>query len=388
MDRRRFLTAAGTGTVIALAGCTGDTDDADGSGDDTDSGGSNDGDETDGTDDTDEEETDDGGTTEPDGPTELTVGTYGAFLDAPSTSPGEWLKSEFESEFDAEIIYQTPEQEINQYIERRNAGASIDADLYLGLNTDELVDVDEQLDDNLFEQGLGVDGQENIREGLAFDPENRAIPYSTGYISLVYDSTEAEAPDTFEGLLDDEHSGDLIAQDPAQSTTGRAFLYHTVHYFGEGDYLDFWADLQDNDVRVLGSWSDAYAAWSEGEAPMVVSYSTDQVFAEAEGADLDKHQIRFLNDQAYANPEGVAIFTEASNPDLAREFAAFLLRPRIQGEIAQRNVVFPAIENANVPAEYSELAKEPPEPVTFTYEELQGSHSEWVEDWERQFIGN
>ncbi|MEF8812457.1 MAG: thiamine ABC transporter substrate-binding protein [Halovenus sp.] len=352
MDRRRFLTVAGTGAVVALAGCGGDSDDSD------------------------------------DEPTELTVATYGAFLDAPSTSPGEWLKGAFESEFDAEITYQTPEGEVNHYIEQRNAGAAIDADLYLGLNTDELVDVDEQLDDDLFERGLSVAGQDTVREGLDFDPEGRAVPYSTGYISLVYDSTATEAPETFEGLLDDEHRGELIAQDPAQSTTGQAFLYHTVHYFGEEDYLDFWGDLQENDVRVLGSWGDAYAAWSEGEAPMVVSYSTDQVFAAAEGADLDQHQIRFLNDQAYANPEGVGIFADAANPDLAREFAAFLLRPGIQGEIAQRNVVFPATENADVPEEYDELAQEPAEPVTFTYDELQGSHSEWIEDWERQFVGN
>jgi len=129
-----------------------------------------------------------------------------------------------------------------------------------------------------------------------FDPFDRAVPFDTGYVSLVYDGTAIEAPETFEGLLDDEHAGALIAQNPGASTTGRSFLLHTVHRFGDGpdgsveggdgdpdyDYLDYWAELQDNDVRVLGSWDDAYAAWS-GEAPMVVSYSTDQVFASMEG---------------------------------------------------------------------------------------------------------
>ena len=383
MKRRRFITAAGVGAVATLAGCTVE-ENTDTGGDDSSGNGGTD----DGTSDTNGNETDDGGTTRTDENDELTVATYGAFVDAPSTSPGDWLKSEFESEFDAEITYQTPDAGVNYYVEREMQGAEIDADVYLGVNTDELVAVDDQLDAALFEGGLDVAGRENVRAGLDFDPEGRAIPFNTGYISLVYDGTETEAPETFEGLLDDQHSGDLIAQDPAQSTTGKAFLYHTVHYFGEDGYLDFWSDLQDNDVRVLGSWGDAYAAWGEGEAPMVVSYSTDQVFASQEGANLEEHQIRFLNDQAYANPEGVGIFAEAANPNLSRDFVEFLLRPEIQGEIAQRNVVFPATENAELPADYAELAQQPPEPVTFTYEELQGSHSEWIEAWEREFVGN
>ncbi|MFT4944875.1 MAG: thiamine transport system substrate-binding protein, partial [Halovenus sp.] len=120
--------------------------------------------------------------------------------------------------------------------------------------------------------------------------------------------------------------------------------------------------------------------------PMVVSYSTDQVFADADGADLAEHQVRFLNDQAYANPEGMAMFEDADE-ELAQQFMEFILRPEIQGEIAQQNVVFPATDNAELPADYNELAQEPPEPVTFSYEELRGSVETWIDDWEREIAG-
>lgn len=366
MKRRSVLAALGTGAVTAVAGCLGDDTTDDGE---------------------DATPTDDGATTE-DAPSTLVVSTYSSFLDAPSISPGEWLKSTFESEFDATLIWQSPPQEINHYIERRTQGVEIDADLYLGLNTDELVRVDEELDENLFVEAGDVAGAADIREGLQFDPEGRALPFNTGYICPVYDSTETEAPETFEGLLSPEYEDALIAQNPGTSNTGRAFMLHTVHRFGEDGYLDFWAELQDNGVQVLGSWDDAYGAWLGGEAPMVISFSTDQVFAAGDGADLDEHQIRFLNDEAYANPEGMAVFEEANEPELAREFMEFVLEPDRQGELAERNVVFPATETANVPEGYDELAHEPPEPVTFTYEQLQGSISEWIEDWERQFVGN
>ncbi len=338
-------------------------------------------------DDDDESDDESGGELPEDEDNELTVATYGSFLDAPSTSAGEWVKEEFESQYDAEITYQTPENEVNHYIEQQNQGQEIEADVYLGLNTDELVRADSNAESPLFESGIEIDGAENVKPELDFDPEGRAVPFNTGYISLVYDSTETDAPESFEGLLDEAHRGELIAQDPGTSTTGRAFLLHTIHEYGEDDYLDFWNDLTENDVSILGSWGDAYANWSEGEAPMVVSFSTDQVFADMEGADLDNHQIRFLNGEAYANPEGVAIFEDAANPNLSRDFIEFLLQPDIQGEIAQRNITFPATENAELPAEYDELAHEPDDAVTFSYDELQGSVDEWIEDWERQVAG-
>jgi len=370
MRRRNFLRVAGAAGVAGLAGCSAER---------TDDGGTP----------TSTEAATEGTTTgTPAGDRQLVVGTYDAFIDAPSTSPGAWLKETFESEFDATLVWQTPPNEVNYYVERASAGVAAEADLYVGLNTDDLVRVDEALDGSLFAEAGDVPGRDDVTEGLRFDPEGRAVPYDTGYVSLVYDGTAAEAPAGFDGLLAEEHRSDLIAQNPASSTTGRAFLLHTIHEFGADGYLDYWSDLQANDVRVLGSWSDAYNAWSEGEAPMVVSYSTDQVFAAEYGEDLEEHQVRFLNDQGYANPEGMAAFADANEPELAREFMSFVLRPDVQGEIARRNVQFPATDTAEVPEDYAELAQEPPEPVTFTYDELQGNVEEWVNDWERQFAEN
>ena len=86
-----------------------------------------------------------------------------------------------------------------------------------------------------------------------------------------------------------------------------------------------------------------------------------------------------------ANPEGMARFADADNPELARTFMEFMLRPEVQGEIAVRNVQFPAIDGADLPAEYAEYAKIPPEPVTFSYDELRGSIDGWIEQWQQSF---
>ena len=366
MRRRTFLRAVGAGGVAGLAGCTGGGGDSNGGSTGTATGSA--------------------ASSAP----ELVVGTYGTFVDAPSTSPGQWIKETFESEFDATLRFATPDSEINYYIERANRGVEVDADVYAGVRVRDLIRIDERLDDGLFTPVDGIPGQGDVKSDIQFDPSGRVVPFATGYVSLVYDKTQGEdgdysAPETFEGLLDPEYEGDLLAQNPAASTTGRLFLLHTIQAFGRDGYLDYWADLQDNGARVLGSWSDSYTAYQEEEAPMVVSYSTDQVYAARSDEDLDQHQIRFLNDQGYADAEGMALFEGADNPELARSFVEFMLRPDVQGEIAQQWVSFPATTTADLPESFATYAKEPPEGVTFTYDALRDNLSTWIEAWERQF---
>ena len=351
MRRRQFIVGAGTAGGVGLAGCTGFVGGGDPSG-------------------------------------TLTVATYSSFTG--EGAAGNWLKSAFEEENpDTTVEFVTPENGLNQYVQRAQQDAPIDADLYVGLNTGELVRADERLDSALFTSvESGLEGASEVKESLRIDPNGRAITYDTGYITLVYDEDEVEGPFTFDTLLEPAFENALITQNAQQSDPGRAFLLWTIANRGEDAYLDYWQGLLDNGVTVLDDWEPAYNAYLDGEAPMVVSYSTDQVFADMEGQDLDRHQIRFLNDQAYANPEGMAVFAEADEPDLAREFMSFMLEPEVQGEIAQRNVAFPAVGDAELPSDYAELAQEPADPVTFTYDELQGSVDAWVEAWERQFAGN
>ncbi|MFB6154883.1 MAG: thiamine ABC transporter substrate binding subunit [Haloferacaceae archaeon] len=378
MERRTFIRTVGTGAAALVAGCSGQ-----GSQQTTTE---TEGETTTASETTTRTET---GTTvgTASGDRTLVVATYSPFVDAPSSSPGAWLKEQFESEYDATLVWQTPDSEINYYIERALQNVDIEADVYVGLNTDTLIRIDEKLDQPLFaEVGSGdIAGRDDVKQSLEFDPKGRAIPYDTGYISLVWNENEIQAPATFDGLLDSEFSGDLITQNPTSSETGRAFLLHTIKARGADGYLDYWKQLKDNDVRVLGTWSDAYTAYSSGEAPMVVSYSTDQVYAHRADEDLSEHQIRFLNDQGYANPEGMAQFADTDNPDLARQFMEFVLTPEVQAEIAVRNVQFPATTTAELPDEYAKYALEPPEPVTFTYQELKGNVGDWVDAWAQQF---
>ncbi len=369
MERRTFIATAGA-SVVALAGCNASPTDDSGTATPT------------------ETTTESTGTTQPTTTSApsgtLTVATYDSFTG--EGTAGNYLKSAFESAHsDVTVEFTTPQNGINQYIQRKQQGAPIDADLYVGLNTGELVRADSQLDEALFATSRdALERAGAIKSDLEIDPQGRAIPYDTGYICLVYDESAVEEPQTFDDLLEPAYEDALITQNAQQSDPGRAFLLWTIDAKGEDGYLDYWAGLLDNGVTILDDWQPAYNAYTNGEAPMVVSYSTDQVYYHGEGVNMARHQIGFLEDQGYANPEAMARFADADAPDLARQFMDFVLQPEHQAEIAVRNVQFPAVTDANPGEEFTQYAYEPPEAVTFTYDQLQGTVDTWIEDWARQ----
>lgn len=313
----------------------------------------------------------------------LTVATYSSFTG--EGTAGNWLKSAFEDQYpETTVEFVTPENGVNQYIQRAKQGAPIDADVYVGLNTSDLVRVSQALDETLFPTiADSLDRADMVKDELRVDPDGRAIPYDTGYISLVYNEDEVDEPRTFESLLESRYEGDLIAQNAQQSDPGQAFLLWSIITQGEDGYLNYWEQLLDNGVKVLSDWEPAYQAYMDGEAPMVVSYSTDQVFYHGPDVNMAKHQIGFLNDQGYANPETMALFADSENADLGRQFMNFMLTERAQSKIAVKNVQFPAVEGVTPGESFAKYAKEPPEPVTFSYDELAGSVGTWVSEWAR-----
>lgn len=359
MKRRTFLRTAGAAGAAGLAGCT--SSEPSGTTTGTTSGGS----ET------------------------LRVATYQPFVDAPSVSPGPWIREQFAARTGADVEWLTPESGLNQFVQRAQNDVPIAADVYVGVNADDLVRVDEQLPDQRLFDSVSASTMPNaaaVEESLEFDPEGRAIPFDTGIISLVYDAGAMAEPETFADLTSPAFADTLLLQNAQTSDPGRAFLLWTVAAMGTEGYLDYWADLVANGARIVGDWNAAYTAFANGERPAVVSYSTDQVYAHRNDQDLQAHQIAFLNDQGYAVPEGMARFADTDRPALAAEFMDFLLAPETQAEIAVRNVAFPASTAADPPADFEEFAHRPGEVLTHSYDELVGSLDTWVEDWARQIV--
>lgn len=401
MRRREFLAGAVGGTAL-LAGCQAERIESGGGGNGTGTSG------TAGGQSGENASTGANGTTvgQSGGSQTLRVATYSAYLDAPSVSPGGWVKERFESTHDATLEWFAPEGGITHFVQRRQRGLDPGADAYLGVTVEDLVRADRELGGAGGSGGGsgGADGTgglfapadtdaiENydaLKGKLLFDARNRVVPIGTSYVSLVYDEGEIEAPSTFDDLLEPAYEGALVVENPTQGATGLRFLLQTIAAKGTGEngYLDYWSALLDNGAQVLGSWSDSYSAYSNGEAPMVVSYSTDQVYADRAGEDLSKHQVAFLDNGAVPYIEGIATFAGTETADLATDFASFMLSPEVQARTAVLNVGLPAVTNAPLPNDFQELVSIPEETISFSYDRLRGNLGNWLEDWSRQVAG-
>ncbi|ELY35965.1 thiamine ABC transporter substrate-binding protein [Natronorubrum tibetense] len=371
MKRRTVVRTigVGTGTAVGLAGCltrNGDDDPPNG---------------------------DEDGDPEPDEPDyegTLRIATYGSMVTGQNPA-GPWLEETFVEEYpDAELEWVVPNTGLQHYIRRGEYDADIDVDVLFGFTVGDLARIDDRIGDGGLLRELNlerIDGHERIRDDLALgDPHNRSLTYDTGYVSLVYDETEVGPVDGFDDLLGSAYENDLLAQHPVTSNPGQAFLLWTIQSADAETAFEYWEELLANGVQVHDSWSDAYyGAYLEAERPMVVSYSTDPLFAATESYEPERHRVAFPNDEGYAVPEGVGIFETSEEPDLAYAFLEHVLSPEIQLELARRNVQFPAVEDVTLPPEFGEAARQPTESVTTSYTELRGHFDQWLDDWTERF---
>ena len=206
----------------------------------------------------------------------LVVYTYDSF----AAGPAQAIKEGFEALYpDVEVVFLAPGsagETLARIIAELHAGGS-DADVFIGISDTQLP--------RAIDQGVFMKLDRSLLPNLAkvpahldFDETGHVVPFDHGYVTIIYDSrvlSEDELPRTLEDLTDPRFRGRLIAIDPRTSSVGHAFLMWTIAEYGDPGYLEFWERLAPNLLTVTGGWSAAYSQYEAGEAPMMVSYSTD-----------------------------------------------------------------------------------------------------------------
>lgn len=237
-----------------------------------------------------------------------------------------------------------------------------------------------------------------IPDHLELDPQHRALPVDYGNVCLNYDKGwfaehDLTPPANLEALVKPGYRGLTVVENPATSSPGLAFLLATVGHFGEtGDYtyLDYWADLQANDVLVVEGWEDAYwgqftyGSGGEGDRPIVVSYASSppvEVYFAEEPFEEAPTAAVVSDGSCFRQIEFVGVLKGAQNRDLAEAWVDFMLGATFQEDIPLHMFMFPANENAALPDVFARFAVVPEHPAEVDYAAIEANREAWIEAW-------
>ena len=188
---------------------------------------------------------------------------------------------------------------------------------------------------------------EDIPDELEFDKEHRLIPFDYGAFAFVYDSESGvRKPESLADLASPEYKGKIILIDPRTSSVGLGLLYWTYNQFGD-EAIDWWKEVGENALTIADGWSSAYGLFTEGEAPIVLSYTTSPVY-HVMNDNTTRYQAIIFPEGHEATIEGIGILKGTDMREEAEAFVDFILTDA-QGDIAIANSMYPANSETELP---------------------------------------
>lgn len=304
----------------------------------------------------------------------LTVYTYESFT--AEWGPGPAIKQGFEAQCgDCTIDFIALDSSAGILNRVQLEGESTRADVVLGLDTNLMAIAEDS--------GLLADsGVDTSQLKLPVEWTSKLfVPYDYGYFAFVYD-TEALStpPKNFEELIAAPEDVKIIVQDPRTSTPGLGLLLWLKAAYPD-TAAEKWKALQPRILSVTKGWSEAYfSLFLNGEAPMVLSYSTSPGY-HMEVDDTDRYQAAAFDEGHYLQVEVAALLKRSPNPELGREFLTYLVDKEAQASIPLGNVMYPVVElDDALPPSFSKLIK-PGTTLLFSPEQVRDNRKQWIDEW-------
>lgn len=260
---------------------------------------------------------------------QLTIYTYDSFVT--EWGPGPAIEAAFEAECACDLVFSGHGDGAALLARLLLEGPGTPADIVLGLDTGLTAAA---ADTGLFApHGLTPD----LTLPTAWD-DPLFIPYDYGFFAFV-GNAGAPMPASFEELAASDLR--ILIQDPRSSTPGLGLLMWVEAAYGDRSG-EIWEGLADNIVTVTPGWSEAYGLFLEGEADLVLSYTTSPSYHLIAEDDATKVALPFAEGH-YMQIEVAGAVASSDVPDLAQAFLAFLVSDAAQSVIPTTNWMFPAV---------------------------------------------
>jgi len=225
-------------------------------------------------------------------------------------------------------------------------GKNAEADIILGL--------DQNLAPRLLDSGLleayRPKGADKILNELILDAEFRLTPVDYSYFAIVYDSeTLPNPPRSLEDLTAPHYKQSLILMDPRTSSPGLGFFGWVKEVYGDS-WPQYWRRLAPSILTIADGWSSGYGLFTQGEAPMVLSYTTSPGY-HLEYEETERYQAAIFSDGHALQIEAAGLLKAARNKDNAKAFLDFMLSDDFQNIIPLTNWMY-TVTDIPLPASY------------------------------------
>jgi thiamine transport system substrate-binding protein len=143
---------------------------------------------------------------------------------------------------------------------------------------------------------------------------------------------------------------------------------------------EIWAGLADNIVTVTPGWSEAYGLFLEGEADMVLSYTTSPAYHLIAEGDASK-AVALFDEGHYLQVEVAGKLAATDQGALADRFMQFLLTDGFQSVIPETNWMYPAMTpTAGLPEGFD--AFRPAKSLLFSPDEAMAARDAALAEWQ------
>jgi thiamine transport system substrate-binding protein len=262
----------------------------------------------------------------------LTVYTYDSFVS--DWGPGPAIESAFEETCNCDLQFVGAGDGAALLARIKLEGARSDADVVLGLDTN--------LTAAAKETGLFESHSVTADYTLPIEwTDSTFVPFDWGYFAFVHNA-DVIVPNNFKALADSDTK--IVIQDPRSSTPGLGLLMWVKAAYGD-EAASIWEGLADNVVTVTPGWSEAYGLFLEGEADMVLSYTTSPAYHLIAEEDASKASVKF-DEGHYLQIEVAAKLAASDQPELADKFLNFMVSEAFQTIIPTTNWMYPAVTPA------------------------------------------
>lgn len=307
--------------------------------------------------------------------TTLTVYTYDSFLGDWGAGPA--IVPAFEQKTGIKVNLVSPGDAVEVLNKAISEKSSPRADIVLGISDDMAA---QALASDLFEPYLSP-ALASIPDFVKFDPTHRLLPFDYGNFAFIVDTEKIsleQAPRSLEDLTKPEFRNKIILIDPRTSSVGLGLLVWSIEVYGEERYLEWWKAVSANALTIADGWSSAYGLFTEGEAPLVISYTTSPVY-HVMNEDTTRYQALIFEEGHNATYEGVGILKSSRNKEAAQQFIDYLLTDA-QAQIAVINSMYPANESVELPAAY-QWAPKPGKTLELSPEAIEKNLDRWLTEW-------